>query len=138
MSFSNYAAQAILNSVFGKTSSFGALATRPTLHVALFTTAPGEDGTGGVEVSGNGYTRVATAPADWDVATLADPSVIDNIAEIAFPQATGPWGTVVAFAVYDAASVGNYIGGNALTTSKSPTNGDTPRFAAGLLTVSLD
>lgn len=137
MSFSNYTAQAILNSMFGKTSNFGALASAPTLYVALFTTPSGSDGTGGVEVSGGSYTRVATTGTDWNAATDADPSVIDNATEIAFPQATASWGTVTHFEVYDAATGGNYIMGGALTVAKSPTDGDTPKFAPGALTVDL-
>lgn len=138
MSFSIYMTQAVLNSVFGKTSSFGALASRPTMYVALFTTQPAEDGTGGVEVSGNGYTRVATAATDWNAATAVDPSVVDNATAITFPEATGAWGNVVAFGLYDAASVGNFLGANTLAVAKSPTTGDTPSFAAGTLDVSLD
>lgn len=138
MSFSNYMAQALLNSAFGKTSNFGALASAPTMYVALFTTIPGEDGTGGTEVSGNGYNRVSTAAGDWNAATSADPSVVDNANAVTFPEATGAWGNVVAFGLYDAATTGNYLGGNSLNVAKSPTSGDTPSFAAGELDVSLD
>lgn len=138
MSFSNRTAQALLNSLFGKSSNFGALATRPTLHVALFTVLPGEDGSGGTEVSGGSYARVATAPADWGDATLADPSAITNTNPISFPTATDAWGTVVAFGVYDASSGGNFLGGAELGASRAPLSGDTPVFAAGQLTVTLD
>lgn len=137
MSFSNYTSQAVLNSMFGKTSNFGALASAPSMYIALFTTAPAEDGTGGTEVSGGGYTRVATTATDWDTATLANPSAIDNAIEIAFPQATGAWGTVTHFAIYDATTAGNYLMGGALTVAKSPTSGDTPKFAPGSLVVDL-
>lgn len=138
MSFSNYAAQAVLNSLFGKTSNFGALASAPTIYVALFTTMPGEDGTGGTEVSGGSYARVATVAGDWNAATSADPSVVDNANAVTFPEATGAWGTVVGFGLFDAATVGNYLGGNTFGTSKAPTSGDTPEFAAGDLDVTLD
>src|SRR5690606_40337569 len=98
MSFSNYTAQAVLNSLFGKTSNFGELASRPTIYVALSTADPLEDGSGVAEPAGNGYARAATTPADWNDATLADPSVINNANAIAFPQATGAWGTITHFA----------------------------------------
>lgn len=137
MSFSNYTSQAVLNSLFGKTSNFGALASEPAKYVALYTTAPAEDGTGGVEVSGNGYTRVSTTAANWDVATLANPSVLSNSADIEFPSATGPWGEIVAFGIMDAATDGNYLIGSTLNVAKSPTDGDVARFAAGQLSVSL-
>lgn len=137
MSFSNYTSQAVLNSLFGKTSNFGALASEPAKYVALYTTAPAEDGTGGVEVSGTGYTRVSTAAADWDVATLANPSVLSNAVDIEFPQAGGAWGEIVAFGIMDATSAGNYLIGANLDVAKSPTDGDIARFGAGQLTVSL-
>ncbi len=138
MSFGNRTAQALLNSLFGKTSNFGALASAPAIYVALSTTAPAEDGTNVTEPSGNGYARVLANAATWDAATLADPSLTDNATAITFPQATGAWGTCTHFALYDAATSGNYLGAAALTTSKSPTSGDTPRFAAGELDITLD
>ena len=95
MTISQYAAAALLNSLAGKTSDFGALASRPTLYVGLFTDAgPNEAGSGGSEVSGNNYARVATAPSDWGTATDADPSVIANTEDVTFPAASGAWGTV--------------------------------------------
>lgn len=138
MSLSNYTAQALLNSLFGKTSNFGALASAPTIYVALFTTQPAEDGTGGTEVSGGSYARVSTAAGDWNAATSADPSLLDNANAITFPQATGSWGTVTSFGLYDASSGGNFLGASALDTNKSPTSGDTPEFAAGELNLTLD
>jgi hypothetical protein len=60
MSFFNRTAQALLNSLFGKASNFGALGSAPTLHVGLSSTAPNEDGTGITEPAGGGYARVAT------------------------------------------------------------------------------
>lgn len=137
MSFSNYTSQAVLNSLFGNTSNFGALAAEPDKFIALYTTAPAEDGTGGVEVSGNGYARVSTSASDWGDATLANPSVLTNAADIEFPQATGAWGEIVAFGILDAVTGGEFLIGADLDVPKSPTEGDTARFAAGQLTVSL-
>lgn len=138
MSFGNRTAQALLNSLFGKTSNFGALASAPAIFAALSTTAPAEDGTNVSEPAGNGYARVATVGADWNAATLADPSVISNANPITFPTATGAWGTVTHVALYDALTAGNYLGSGTLLVSKAPTNGDTPSFAAGTLAVTLD
>lgn len=138
MSFSIYAAQALLNALFGKASALGALASAPTLYVGLSTTAPAEDGTGVTEPAGGGYARVATAAADWSTATAADPSVVTNANAVTFPQASGAWGTLTHFVLYDAASAGNVLGSAALTASKSPTSGDEAAFASGSLSVSLD
>lgn len=138
MSFSNYTAQAVLNSVFGKTSNFGALASAPTIYVALSTTAPAEDGSNVTEPVGNNYARVATAAGDWNAATLADPSLIDNSGVITFNTASGSWGTITHVALYDAVSGGNFLGQGVLGTSKSVATNDTPEFAAGELNITLD
>lgn len=42
-------------------------------------------------------------------ATGTAPSTISNGSTVTFPQATGSWGTVIAFGLYDAATVGNLL-----------------------------
>lgn len=137
MSFSNYAAQALLNYMFGKTSNFD---TQPTIYVSLHTGDPGE--TGASECADSGaYARVATAATDWNTATLADPSLLDNAVAIEFPSATAAWGTITHFGLWDSGThgAGNFLGGGALSDqSKSVVNGDTPLFAIGDLDVTLD
>ena len=138
MSFSNYTNQAILNSLFGKTSNFGALGSAPTIYVALFTTKPGEDGTGETEVSGGSYARVTTAATDWNDATNADPSEVTNANEISFGTATAGWGTVTAVGFYDASTGGTMLLAADLTTSKTINNGDAFVFPAGELKIRAD
>lgn len=152
MSFSNYTAQAILNSLFGKASAFGALASAPTIFVALSSTEPAEDGTNITEpVDGegagvDGYARVETAASDWNAATDADPSVVTNAEIVAFPTATGTWlpdgegggESFTHFALFDAAEGGNYLGKGALNTPKPTLDGDTASFPATTLSASLD
>ena len=130
MSFADYLEDALLDHLFGK-----ATFTSPTIHVALSTADPLDDGSGLAEPSGNGYSRVATAPADWNASSGG---LVDNLSEIAFPQATGSWGTVTHFALFDADTAGTMLLHGALTASKSIDNGDTAKFAAGDLDVSLD
>lgn len=138
MPWSNYTHQALQNSLAGKTSNFGALASRPTWHVGLSTTTPTMAGGNVTEPSGNGYARVATAPADWGNATNADPSEVSNAVDILFPEVTGSgWGTITHFVIYDAASAGNFLGFGALTTPKTPTVGDEPFFDVGELDTRL-
>lgn len=141
MSFSQYTAAALLNSMFGKTSNFGALASAPTIYVALSSTAPTETGTNVTEPSTGSYARVSTAAGDWVAATDADPSVIENANAITFPTATGDWAggsNLTHFALYDASTSGNFLGSGALGTAKPVLSGDTAEYAAGDLTVSLD
>lgn len=140
-SFSNYTAQAMLNSLFGKTSNFGALASVPTLYVALSSTTPTETGTNVTEPSGGAYARKATVAGDWNAATSADPSVVDNANALTFVQATADWvagADLTHFVLYDALTSGNFLGFGALTTAKPVLNGDTPEFAAAALSISLD
>lgn len=141
MTFSNRTAQALLNALFGKTSNFGALAAVPTIYVALSSTAPTETGANVTEPGGGSYSRKATAPADWNAATLADPSVVTNAGTITFTTATADWlsaANITHFALYDAAAAGNYLGGGSLSLAKPVLNGDTASFPAGTLQVSLD
>lgn len=141
MAFTNRTAQAVLNALFGKTSNFGALASAPTLYVALSTTTPTEAGANVTEPSGGGYARVATGAADWAAATLADPSSINNAEIIDFGTASGSWssGANMTHAVlYDAASSGNVVLVAALATPKPVTNGDPVSFPVGDLAFTLD
>lgn len=141
MSFSNYTAQATLNSIFGKTSNFGALGAAPTVHVGLSSTTPAEDGTNVAEPSGGSYARVATASGDWNSATLADPSNLDNANQIAFPQATADWragANLTHVVFYDAATGGNFLGAFALTTAKPVLNGDQFVIDPGDANITLD
>jgi hypothetical protein len=87
------------------------------------------------EPSGNGYARVATTAGDWNAASGGS---LDNADSIEFGEATGTWGTVTHFALFDAASGGNMLAHGTLTQSKAVGSGDTVRFAAGDLSVSLD
>lgn len=133
MSASNYLEAQILDHIF-RTASF----TKPAaLYVALFTVAPGEDGTGGTEVAGGSYARVQKDPGDanWD----RTGSVVANALEITFPAPTADWGSIVAFGIYDAATSGNYLGGDNLTQPKTVNNGDAaPIFPVGTLTWTAD
>lgn len=141
MSFSNRTAQALLNSLFGKTSNFGALALAPTIYVGLSSTTPTEAGTNVTEPSGGSYARVATVAADWNAATSADPSVVDNANAITFAAATADWlsaADLTHFVLYDALTTGNFLGSGDLSVAKPVLNGDTPSFPVGALDVTLD
>lgn len=138
MSFTQRTSAAVLNSIFGNTSDFGALASAPNIHIGLSTTAPAEDGTNVTEPVGNAYARVAVGAANWASATNADPSVLDNSAAINFPTPTGSWGTVTHFVIYDALTAGNVVASGALTASRSIQTDDTVSFPIGDLDITLD
>lgn len=129
MSFSNYGEGAVLDHIFGK-----ATMAQPTLHIAVSTADPTEDGSGAAEPVGNNYARVATAGSDWS----RTGNVIENATELNFPEASGTWGTLTHFAVYDAATAGNLLFYGALTASKAIQANDTLRFPVSNLTFTLD
>ena len=128
--FSDYWENMILNHIFGKSSY-----TPPTIYVGLSTADPADDGSGLAEPSGNGYTRVQTSASDWNTASNG---LVDNASNITFAQATGNWGMITHFALFDAATTGNMLAHGALSQSKSITESDTARFETGDLAISLD
>jgi hypothetical protein len=126
MAFTTYLRNKVLDDVLG-TAAF----TAPTtVYVGLFTSATDAAG-GGTEVSGNSYTRKAMS---FDAASAG---ASDNASAVEFDTATGSWGTVTHTAVLDAATSGNMLMENALTTSKAISSGDVFRFQAGEFDVTL-
>lgn len=79
--------------------------TPPTqLYIGLLTAMPTKsDGTSMVEVSGNGYARVAVPAADWAAPTTLGDNLTEttsNNALLSFPTPTpAGWGTVVGYVV---------------------------------------
>lgn len=126
MSFSNYLENKVLLHVFGAT----AYTAPTTLYCALFTSDPGEAGTG-TEVSGGSYARQT-------IAFTVTGSQASNTAAVEFPTATASWGTITYAAVYDAVSGGNLLASGALTTSKAIASGDVLRIPAGDFDIDLD
>jgi hypothetical protein len=128
--FSDYWENKILDHIFGKGSY-----TPPTIYVGLSTADPTDAGSGLAEPSGNGYTRVQTSACDWNAASNG---TLKNSSDIIFNQATGNWGTITHFALFDAATTGNMLAYGVLSQSKSISESDTARFEAGDLQISLD
>src|ERR1051326_4905328 len=102
---SDYSAQNFLNYIVGKT----AVPTLPTAFIALFTAVGTDANTGFTEVSGGSYARQSTSGATWNAASGSAPSTDSNAAAITFPTATANWGTVIAFGLFDALTVGNLL-----------------------------
>lgn len=131
----NYAETALLNHVLGKTAY-----TMPAgVHLCLFTTDPGEAGSLTGEVaSGRGYARQAiTATMSASVGGSAS----SNSADINFgPCTTTAWGTVTHIGIADGATIGagNLLWYGPVTASKTVAVGDSLRFAASNLSLTLD
>lgn len=113
----------------------GATFTPPSsLYVALFTTPPTIDGTGGIEVSqsSTGYARV---PVQSIAGNWSGPDanlLYSNVNDIVFGVPTGNWGTVTAIGMYSASTGGDLFFVANLTTARTIGNGEgAPKFAAG-------
>jgi hypothetical protein len=128
--FSDYWENKILDHIFGKGSY-----TPPTIYVGLLTADPTDDGSGLDEPSGSGYARIQTSASDWNAASNGS---LDNTGNITFAQASGNWGTITHFALFDTATAGNMLAHGELSQSKSISESDTARFEAGDLVISLD
>lgn len=131
-SFSDFLELELLDHVFG-----AAAYTAPvTLYVALYTAAPSDSG-GGTEVTGGSYARVAVTNNATNF-PAASGGAKSNGTAITFPAPTANWGTVVALAILDAASGGNFLAWADLTTNRVINNGDgAPKFAIGDLDLTL-
>lgn len=136
MSKSDYLEAAVLNHVFRGTG----LAVPANVYVSLHTADPGDTGGNEVATAGTGYARVAVAGAAGSWSAPADSGVakqIANSAAIVFPNATGDWGTVTHFGIWDAASGGNFLYRGVLAVGRAILAGDVaPQFAAGAVTIS--
>ena len=109
-----------------------------SLWVALFTSTPSLNGTGGVEVSlvGTNYSRVQIQASNgWQGPSGANLEY-SNLLELVFGVPSANWGTIVGAGLYDAAEAGNLYYVSYLTTSKTVSNGDgAPKILAGQMRV---
>lgn len=105
--------------------------TMPTVYLGLFTATPSDTG-GGTEVSGNAYARQASPFSAASAGSAA------NSGTITFPTATGSWGTITHFALFDAVTAGNMLVYGALTSPRTIGNTDTLIVNPGALVISLD
>jgi len=123
-SFSNFWENEVLDHLFGK----GAY-TPPTIFLGLSTADPLDTALGLAEPFGNAYARVETEAADWDAASGG---ALDNAEDITFPEASGAWGTITHFALFDQARTSYAITGvNTGTKTFTIAGNHTSELAAG-------
>ena len=111
-SFSNSTEIAVLDHIVGKTT----FALPATVAISLCTADTTDAGTG------------------------AAAGAIDNANDITFNEASGSWGTVTHFAGNDSVThgAGDMLWHGSISPTKLIQNGDTPKFAAGDLDITLD
>lgn len=102
-----------------------------TVFVGLSTADPLDTEAGLAEPSGNGYER---KPLTFNAASSRS---IDNSAQITFPQASGSWGELTHYAIFDAASDGNMLAHGSLSVAKTVSSGNTPSIGAGEIVISF-
>ena len=80
----------------------------PDMYLALFTASPAEDGTGGAEVSGDGYAR-PRIPFGAPATDAGGGTCMANLQPFNFPTAQSAWGTVSAWGVFDVETGGHLL-----------------------------
>lgn len=103
--------------------------TMPAAVYLGLSTASMNDDDSGTELSGSGYAREAITFA------AAASASISNNAGVEFNSATGSWGTVSHWAIYDAATGGNQLFHGSFATAKTIATGDILKVASGALTI---
>jgi len=125
---SDYLEVAINNAVFNATAF-----SVTTVYVSLHISDPG-DATGAGEITDSGYIRKAAsfgAPGATDGTCANDAEVLfAALADVATLN-------ISYFGLWDAATVGNYLGSGALATAKDFSQGDVPRFPVASLVATM-
>ena len=98
------------------------------VYLGLSTGDLGDDNSG-TELTGNNYSRKAITFAS------ASSGSISSNAAVEFDAATGSWGTVSHWAIYDASSGGNQLFNGSFTQSKAIGSGDILKVASGSVTI---
>ena len=111
--------------------------TPPTdIYLSLHTADPTEDGSGAECANANNYSRTTMSSM---FTTAAASRVISNDGLITCPLASGSWGTVSHWGIWDS---GTWGGGNllcygAFSASKAVGSGQTPKIAIGEIDISV-
>ena len=117
---SDYLGLEVLDHILGT----GAYTMPSTVYVGLSTGSFNDDNSG-TELTGNNYARKAITFG------AASSGAASNNAAVEFNAATGSWGTVSHFGLFDAVSSGNLLIHGALTASKVIETGDILKIAIG-------
>ncbi len=123
---SDFLENKILDHITGRTAYSAPSAVYLGLSTGDFT----DTGSGSSELTGNNYSRVAVAfDASANGAT-------QNTSSIDMPAASGNWGTVSHWGLWDAATSGNMLLHGSFSASKTIETNDVLRIAAGDLDLS--
>lgn len=110
----------------------GAYVPAATVYIGLSTADPLDTAAGLAEPIGNNYAREAIT------FSAASSRAIENSGTITFNQASGSWGTITHYAIFDALTNGNMMAHGSLSASKAVTTGNTPSIAASQVQISFN
>lgn len=131
--FSNNLANEILDHIF----MVGSYSSPASLWVGLSLASPGDDMQGNDEPNTtDAYDRIECSV--WDAASGG---ASENTGAVTFSEATATWGTITHVTIWDhksTATQSNYLLWAELDTARQITSGDTPRFSAGEIDITLD
>ena len=116
------------NEILDHICSVGSYTMPANVYVGLSTGSFGEDNSG-TELSGNNYTRKEVT------FSAASSGATTNSGTVEFNAATGSWGNVSHFGIFDASPSGNLLIHGAFSVAKTITTGDILRINASDLDI---
>lgn len=116
------------NEILDHILSVGSYTMPSAVYVGLSTGSFGDDNSG-TELTGNNYSRVA---ATFSAAASGTTS---NSAAIEFAAATGTWGSISHFGIFDASVSGNLLIHGAFSSAKTIESGDVLKISTGDLDI---
>lgn len=126
-SISDYLEAELLDHIFNNS----AYSKPATVYLGLSTADPTDDASGLAEPSGNGYVRKAIT-----FSAAATRAIVQN-GDVTFDEASGAWGTISHYGIFDAETSGNMMAHGALSASKSVVSGNTPSVASTEVQISF-
>jgi len=124
---SDYAENKLLDHLLG-TAAY----TAPTTVYIGLATASFADDNSGAELTGNNYARKAITFGS------ASSGATDNTSAVEFNAATGSWGSISHFGIFDASVGNNLLIHGEFTTPKTIASGDVLKIDAGDLDITAD
>jgi len=121
---SDYLENEILDHMLGT----GAFTMPSNVYIGLSTGSFADDNSG-TELTGNNYSRKAVT------FSAASSGTTSNSGTVEFDAATGTWGSVSHFGLFDASTSGNLLIHGAFSSAKTITSGDILRISAGDLDI---
>lgn len=116
------------NEILDHILSVGSYTMPSAVYLGLSVASMADDASG-TELSGSGYARQAVT------FSAAASGTTSNSGAITFPTATGTWGSIGFWSLWDALSSGNMLLHGSFSAAKSIASGDVLRVSAGDLDI---